>query len=84
MKRREPAQVGLTPRLRKVFLFMGCLIGLWGFGTIYAGRLHYSNWFGGMVFAPFAALIGVASVGIAIFGKDRRNVRETERTKRFH
>jgi len=64
---------------------MGCLIGLWGFGTLYASRLYYSNWFGEMVFAPFAALIGLACVGLAIFGQDRRNVSEAdEHIKRFH
>jgi hypothetical protein len=65
----------MTPKLRKVYFFGGCLIALWGVGTLIAGRLHYANYYGGMVFAPFAAVIGLTMIGIAVFAKDRRDVR---------
>jgi hypothetical protein len=59
--------------MRKMLLFVGCLFLLLGFGTLHGGRLHYQNWFGQPVFAPFAAAMGVLSIGVAIFAKKSGN-----------
>ena len=54
---------------RKGALLIG-FVGLWifilGFVTLLLGRLHYRNYWGGAVFAPFALLIGVIAVAFAI------------------
>jgi hypothetical protein len=54
---------------RKGALLMG-LVGFWifilGFVTLLLGRLHYINYWGGAVFAPFALLIGVIAIVFAI------------------
>jgi hypothetical protein len=43
------------------------IIFLLGVGTLFSGGLHYPNWWGGLVFAPFAILIGTAGLLIAAF-----------------
>jgi hypothetical protein len=83
-KRHEPVRVGLTPKLRKILFFVGCVACLLGFGTLFGGGLHYPNWYGQMVFAPYAAAIGLFAIGLAIFGQDRRDVHEPDKGhKRF-
>jgi hypothetical protein len=79
-RRREPARVGLTPKMRKVFIFTGLLIVALGATTLFAGKMTYKNWFGENVFAPYALGIGSLAVGIGIFGPDRRKIRETDRS----
>jgi len=37
-----------------------------GAGTLLRGQLHYPNYWGGAVFAPFALLIGALAIFIAI------------------
>ncbi len=50
-----------------------------GFGalTLAAGKLHYANWFHSPVFAPYAVIVGLMVIAIAIYGvrparRDRR------------
>lgn len=31
------------------------------------GGMFYSNWFGGLVFAPFAMFFGIFTIGCAVF-----------------
>jgi hypothetical protein len=38
-----------------------------GAGTLVRGGLEYQNWWGGTVFAPFAILIGMGGLLIAMF-----------------
>jgi hypothetical protein len=61
---------------RKGALLMG-FVGLWifilGFVTLLLGQLHYKNYWGGAVFAPFALLIGVIAVAFAIRVRRRRD-----------
>jgi hypothetical protein len=40
----------------------GCL-------TLALGKLHYANWWGGPVFAPFAIIVGTIALVAAIRGK---------------
>jgi hypothetical protein len=48
------------------------VLGL-GIGTLLQGKLQYSNYWGGAVFAPFAVLIGVLGIlaGIVTWRKQR-------------
>jgi hypothetical protein len=46
--------------------FVGLWIFILGFGTLLLGYLHYRNYWGGAVFAPFALLIGVIAVAFAV------------------
>jgi len=61
---------------RKGALLMG-FVGFWifilGFVTLLLGQLHYKNYWGGAVFAPFALLIGVIAVAFAIRVRRRRD-----------
>jgi hypothetical protein len=79
-RRREPASVGLTSKMRKVMIFTGLLIVALSAITLFAGKLAYQNWFGQNVFAPFAVGIGLLAIGIGIFGPDRRKVHEGDRS----
>ena len=46
----------------------GCAVLSGGFGAIlWRGDLHYTNWFGQLVFAPFAILLGSAMILAALF-----------------
>ena len=56
----------LTVRQRVPFASFGLLILGWGVGTLVARRLHYPNWFGEPVFAPFAVFIGALLVLLAL------------------
>jgi hypothetical protein len=57
------------PRIRLAFGFVGVLaVGL-GLLALLSGHLHYANWWGGPVFAPFAILVGLILLGIAIYGR---------------
>jgi nucleoside permease NupC len=53
--------------------FVGLLIFILGFVTLLLGQLHYKNYWGGAVFAPFALLIGVIAVAFAIRVRRRRD-----------
>ena len=44
---------------RGAFLFFGLILIVGGLGTLKAGDVHYRNYWGGAVFAPFAITIGV-------------------------
>jgi len=45
---------------RGSLLFFGLSLILGGLGALDAGALHYQNYWGGLVFAPFAIAIGAA------------------------
>jgi hypothetical protein len=44
-------------RFRPAFVIMAFLIFCFGAGTLALGKLHYSNYWGGAVFAPFAIFV---------------------------
>ena len=56
----------LKPAQQVVLGFVGLMILGWGVLTLLGGALHYSNVWGGMMFAPFALLIGILVVLVAI------------------
>jgi hypothetical protein len=43
------------------------LIILFGAGSLFRGHIGYRNWWGGVVFAPFAIIIGTLCLFIAGF-----------------
>jgi hypothetical protein len=55
-------------RLRAAILFgiVGLIITNLGVLTLLRGRLHYQNYWGGWVFAPFALVVGVLTISYAI------------------
>jgi hypothetical protein len=61
---------------RKGALLLG-FVGFWivilGATTLLLGRLHYANYWGGAVFAPFALIVGVLAIVLAIRIHARRN-----------
>ena len=38
----------------------------WGVLTLLGGKLHYSNVWGGMMFAPYALVVGILVMFVAI------------------
>lgn len=69
------------PLARIVAALAGLSIFGWGLGAIlWHGDLHYRNFFGELVFAPFAILFGVIILGGALFkpeilGKDPKRLK---------
>jgi hypothetical protein len=49
------------------FGIISLLIVILGAGTLFQGHLQYSNWWGGIVFAPFAIIVGLSCLFIAAF-----------------
>jgi hypothetical protein len=56
----------LKPAQQIVLGFLGLMVLGSGLFTLLGGMLHYSNVWGGMMFAPFALLIGILVVVVAI------------------
>jgi hypothetical protein len=56
----------LKPVQQVVLGLLGLMVLGWGVLTLFGGRLHYSNVWGGMMFAPFALLIGILVIVMAI------------------
>ena len=48
---------------------MGVWAILLGVGPLERGRLHYTTWYGQPMFAPFAILIGLLMLTMAILGR---------------
>lgn len=56
------------PLIRIVAALGGLSVFGGGLGAIlWRGDLHYRNWFGGLVFAPFAILFGLVIIFSALF-----------------
>jgi hypothetical protein len=56
------------PLVRIVATLAGVSILRWGIGAILGQRdLHFKNWFGELVFAPFAILFGLVIILSALF-----------------
>jgi hypothetical protein len=43
-----------------------------GWFTLASGKLHYRNWWGGPVYAPFAIIAGIIAAVAAVRGKPFR------------
>lgn len=56
-----------------------------GFGIsalVQRGDMFYTNWFGGLVFAPLAIIFGVFTIGCAVFKPNWLATRNTTPRKR--
>lgn len=69
---KQPATKALTRKQHFAFAGFGLLILSIGVSTLGFGSLHYSNWWGGMVFAPFAILVGLAAIGVALVARRKQ------------
>jgi fumarate reductase subunit C len=65
---------------RAVLALISLVIITLGIGALFNGHLEYRNWWGGFVFAPFAIVIGLFALLIAIFST--RSLQETAAGKR--
>ena len=52
---------------RAVVAGISCIFITLGAGTLFNHSIEYRNWWGGFVFAPFAILIGVGLLVIAVY-----------------
>jgi hypothetical protein len=79
---------------RIISLVFSIILITGGVGSLLDGRLHYRNYWGGAVFAPFAIAIGVFWLALILFrwkrltetnqrlrGRAARQARQAERTK---
>ena len=71
---------GGSSKGRSLVGFAGVLIVVCSVATIWVGKLHYRNYWGGAIFAPFGIIIGLLAVTVAVRGlpltrPDRRHRR---------
>ena len=52
---------------RTILALISCSIVMLGAATLFHGKLEYYNWWGGIIFAPFAIIIGSLGLVIAAF-----------------
>jgi hypothetical protein len=91
----------VTPRIsgwiaRAVFLVFCVVLMLGGVATLQRGEIHYSNYWGGAVFAPLAIAVGFLLMMLVLFawqkfgktaktpklkGKAARRARQAEETR---
>jgi len=58
---------------RGSFVFLSLFMISFGLAHMFAGETHYSNWWGGLVFAPFTVLVGFFLLYLVIFKWERIN-----------
>jgi quinol-cytochrome oxidoreductase complex cytochrome b subunit len=91
--------VKMTPNgwvARGIFILFSIILILGGVAALKEGRIHYANYWGGVVFAPFAIVLGLFLLSMAILqwknltrrndsrklkGKAARLARQAEETK---
>jgi hypothetical protein len=57
-----------SPRAARIAVALICLLILvLGVGTLFQGNIGYRNWWGGVVFAPFAIIVGGLGLFVAGF-----------------
>jgi hypothetical protein len=64
---------------RTILALISFLIVMLGAATLFHGKIEYYNWWSGIVFAPFAIIIG--SLGLAIAALKPKIVLETTKKK---
>ena len=52
---------------RVVYATLGLALAAQGAIALAQGRVSYSNYWGGRVFPPFAIVLGLAGIGLAVF-----------------
>jgi hypothetical protein len=66
MKRRDTKWRGLKPLQRLGIGFIGLVISGTGIATLLQGRLHFQDYRGLVVFAPFSLVVGALVIVMAI------------------
>jgi hypothetical protein len=73
MGNRDPKLRQWRPIHRYSFTFLGLMFVGMGALDLFAGKLHYRNYWGGPVFTPFIILIGtLVLIGVFIHRKDEK------------
>jgi hypothetical protein len=67
IKKRKIRPQGLSRRTRMKVGILSLILVVSGALSLMAGHLHYPNYWGGMVFAPFAVLVGAVAILGMIF-----------------
>jgi hypothetical protein len=75
--RRKISPTGWTAR--SIFMLLSITVVLGGAATMMDGDLHYSNYWGGSVFAPFAIAAGLFLLVLAVAGWKRISGPDDER-----
>jgi hypothetical protein len=65
MRKQQAQSLKLNPMRRFAFMFLGSMFLGLGILTLLSGALHYQNWWGAPVFAPFAIAIGALCFVVA-------------------
>ena len=78
---RPPKGVGSGWRGRVLLALVSLTILALGSGTLVRGGLHYQNWWGGTMFAPFAIVIGGLGLFIAAFAPKAFAEKATRRSR---
>lgn len=68
-------------RGRVLLILISLLIVLLGVGSLLRGDPNYLNWWGGLVFAPIAIVIGLAGLMIGLFGSMTLADKENKRSR---
>ena len=58
MKKRLTKRKPLKPLAKYCLIGTGCAIAFLGVASLAMGSLHYTNYWGGAVFAPYAIIVG--------------------------
>jgi hypothetical protein len=66
MRSRKTERWQFSTRDRAALGVAGLTILLLGLGTLLRGHLEYPNYWGGAVFAPFAILVGLLVIVVAV------------------
>lgn len=71
-KRNKPSTIAIRFRQQVAFAGIGIVIIILGGSTLAGQQLHYSNWWGGAVFAPFALAVGLSAVVVAVVARRKQ------------
>ncbi len=71
IKKRKIRPEGPSRRTRIKVGILSLVLVLSGAASVAAGRLHYPNYWGGIVFAPYAILVGRVAILGMIFMRRR-------------
>lgn len=66
MRRRREEQIRVTPRQRASVALVGLILAVPGLMALIRGGLHYQDYRGLLVFAPFSSLVGLVMIVFAL------------------
>ena len=68
---------------RIAVVIAGSILIITGIISIFTGQLHYTNYWGGLVFSPVAILAGILAIYIAIYRPGKMNLPNRDRKGRM-